>query len=81
VVSNYTRVKEAEAAVVSSAAERRATEEAYRVRWEQWKLNATTSSLLYDAEADVTRARLNELSARADLRIARVGLKKAIGDL
>lgn len=81
VVSNYTRVKEAEAAVVSSAAERRATEEAYRVRWEQWKLNATTSSMLYDAEADVTRARLNELSARADLRIARVGLKKAIGDL
>jgi outer membrane protein TolC len=81
VVSNYTRVKEAEAAVVSSAAERRATEEAYRVRWEQWKLNATTSSLLYDAEADVTRARLNELTARADLRIARVGLKKAIGDL
>lgn len=81
VVSNYTKVKEAEAAVVSSAAERRASEEAYRVRWEQWKLSATTSSLLYDAEADVTRARLNELSARADLRIARVGLKKAIGDL
>ena len=81
VVSNYTRVKEAEAAVVSSAAERRASEEEYRVRLEQWKLAATTSSLLYDAEADLTRARLNELTARADLRIARVGLKKAIGAL
>jgi outer membrane protein TolC len=81
VVTNYTRVKEAEAAVVSTAAERRAAEEEYRVRWEQWKLRATTSSLLYDAEADLTRSRLNELSARADLRIARVGLKKAIGDL
>lgn len=81
VVSNYTKVKEAEAAVVSTAAERRSAEEAYRVRLEQWKLRATTSSFLYDAEADLTRARLNELTARADLRIARVGLKKATGEL
>jgi outer membrane protein TolC len=81
VVSNYTKVKEAEATVISAAAERRAAEEAYRVRLEQWKLRATTSSFLYDAEADLTRARLNELTARADLRIARVGLKKATGEL
>lgn len=80
VVSSYNRVKEAEAAVVSTAAERRAAEDAYSVRLQQWQEHATTSAYLYDAEADLTRARLNEITARADLRIARATLKKATGE-
>ena len=39
------------------------------------------SSFLVDAESELTRARLNELNARVDLRIARVQLKKATGEL
>lgn len=80
VVSAYNRVKEAEAAVVATAAERRAAEDAFAVRKKQWQEHATLSSYLYDAETDLTRARLNELTARADLRIARATLKKATGE-
>jgi outer membrane protein len=81
VTNAFTRVREAEAAVISTAAERRAAEEAYRVRLEQFRAGIAVSSFLIDAEADVTRARLNELNARVDLRIARVQLKKAIGEI
>lgn len=80
VINAYTKVREAEASVTTTAVELRAAEEAYRVRKEQFSLGSTTSALLIDAEADVTRARLNHLNARVDLRIARVQLKKAIGE-
>ncbi|MGZ3453276.1 MAG: TolC family protein [Polyangiales bacterium] len=80
VTTAYTRVKEAEASIGTTATELRAAEEAYRVRKEQFALGATTSALLIDTEADLTRARLNHLNARVDLRIARVQLRKAIGD-
>jgi len=80
VTSAYTKVKEAEASVVTTKVELRAAEEAYRVRKEQFTLGSTTSALLIDAEADVTRARLNHLNARVDLRIARALLKKSIGE-
>lgn len=81
VTSAYTKVREAEGAIATTKIELRAAEEAYRVRKEQFTLGSTTSALLIDAEADVTRARLNHLNARVDLRIARVLLKKAVGDL
>lgn len=80
VTSAYTRVKEAEASIGTTATELRAAEEAYRVRKEQFSLGATTSALLIDSEADLTRARLNHLNARVDLRIARAQFRKAIGD-
>lgn len=81
VTNAYTQVKAADASVVTTATELRAAEEAYRVRKEQFSLGATTSALLIDAEADLTRARLNHLNARVDARIARVQLKKALGEL
>ena len=77
----YTKVREAEASIVTTKVELRAAEEAYRVRKEQFTLGTTTSALLIDAEADVTRARLNHLNARVDLRVAKVLLKKAIGEV
>ncbi len=81
VVNAYTKVKEAEGAIATTRVELKAAEEAYRVRKEQFSLGATTSALLIDAEADVTRARLNHLNARVDLRIARAQLKRAIGEV
>jgi outer membrane protein TolC len=80
VTNSYTKVKEAEASIGTTATELRAAEEAYRVRKEQFALGATTSALLIDAEADLTRARLNHLNARVDLRIARAQFRKAVGD-
>jgi len=80
VTNAYARVRETEAAVIATAAERRATEEAYRVRVEQFHAGIVVSSFLIDAEADLTRARLNELNARVDVRIARVQIKKATGE-
>jgi outer membrane protein TolC len=79
VTTAATKVKETDAAVIAAAAERRAAEEAYRVRREQFHQGLASSALLIDAEADLTRARLNELNARADLRIARAQLKRAAG--
>ena len=81
VTTAFTKVREAEASIATTKVELRAAEEAYRVRKEQFTLGATTSALLIDAEADVTRARLNHLNARVDLRIARVQLTKATGEL
>ncbi len=81
VTNAYTRLREAEAAVFAAAAERTAAESAYRVRSQQFQSGLTTSALLVDAESDVTRARLNELNARADVRVAGVLLKKATGTL
>ena len=80
VVTAYTRVREAEASVITTKVELRAAEEAYRVRKEQFTLGTTTSALMIDAEADVTRARLNHLNARVDLRVSKVLLKKAVGE-
>jgi outer membrane protein TolC len=81
VVNAYARMREAEGALATTRVELRAAEEAYRVRKEQFALGTTTSALLIDAEADLTRARLNALNARVDVRIARVQLKKATGEM
>lgn len=81
VTSAYTKVREAEASIATTKVEVRAAEEAYRVRMEQFTLGTTTSALLIDAEAELTRAKLNHLNSRVDLRIARVLLKKATGEL
>jgi outer membrane protein TolC len=81
VVTAFTKVREEESAVVSAGAERRAAEEAYRVRVEQFHGGVATSSNLIDSESDLTLARLSDLNARVDLRIAHIQLKKAIGTL
>jgi outer membrane protein TolC len=80
VINAYTTVRTAEGSVVAAGAELRAAQEAYRVRIEQFHNGAATSSNVIDAESDLTRARLAELNARVDLRIAKAQLKKAIGE-
>ncbi|MFI5299325.1 MAG: TolC family protein [Polyangiales bacterium] len=81
VVTAFTKVREEESAVVSAGAQRRAAEEAYRVRVEQFHGGVATSSMLIDSESDLTLARLSDLNARVDLRIAHVQLKKSVGAL
>src|SRR5262249_1710745 len=73
------KVKEMDQEIVAAAAEVRASEEEYRVRRTQFLAGAATSALLVDAEADLTRARLNLINARADQRIARAELALAMG--
>lgn len=81
VTNAFVKVREADASVVSTLAELRAAEDTLRVRKEQFQLGGITSTILTDAEADVTRARLNHLNARVELRIARAQLKKATGEV
>ncbi len=80
VISAFSKVREAEASIVATASGLRSAKEAYRVRLEQFHAGATTSALLIDTESDLTRARLQFLNAKVDLRIARANLRKAIGE-
>jgi outer membrane protein len=80
VIEAFSKVREQEASVVATNAGLRAAEESYRVRVEQFHNGATTSALVIDTEAELTRARLAALDARVNLRIARSNLKKAIGE-
>ena len=80
VIEAYSKVREQEASVVATNAGLRAAEESYRVRVEQFHNGATTSALVVDTEAELTRARLAALDARVNLRIARSNLRKAIGE-
>ena len=57
-----------------------AAEEGYRVRKELLNAERATAVELVDAETDLTRARINALNARVDLRVAKVQLVHALGD-
>jgi outer membrane protein TolC len=57
-----------------------ASEEGYRVRKELLNAERATAVELVDAETDLTRARINALNARVDLRVALAQLVHAQGD-
>lgn len=57
-----------------------AAEEGYRVRKELLNAERATAVELVDAETDLTRARINALNARVDLRVAKAQLVHAMGD-
>jgi outer membrane protein TolC len=57
-----------------------AAEEGYRVRKELLAADRATAVELVDAETDLTRARINALNARVDLRVAMSQLTHAVGD-
>ena len=80
VIEAYSKVREQEASVIATNAGLRAAEESYRVRVEQFHNGATTSALVVDTEAELTRARLVALDARVNVRIARSNLRKAVGE-
>lgn len=72
-------VKTAETNLETTNVAMAASEEAYRVRRELYRVGKATSSELSDAENNLFRARLVALGARLDQRIARVRLEHATG--
>jgi outer membrane protein TolC len=67
-------------ALQTSAKGLQAAEEGYRVRKELLNAERATAVELVDAETDLTRARINALNARVDLRVALAQLVHAQGD-
>lgn len=72
-------IRDADAAMAASRRGLVAAEESYRVRKELYTYGRATNVELLDAESDVTRARLESINARVDLRLARVRLEHALG--
>ncbi len=70
----------AQAALATSQKGLAAAEEGYRVRRELLNAQRATAVELVDAETDLTRARINALNARVDLRVALAELANAIGN-
>jgi outer membrane protein TolC len=73
------QLREAQAAVESTAQGLIAAEESYRVRRSLFRNGRATGVELTDAETDLTRSRLEVINARVDARIALVRLEHAIG--
>jgi outer membrane protein TolC len=72
-------MKTADTSVEATNAGMSASEEAYRVRREMYRVGKATSVELTDAESTLFRAKLAAVSARIDQRIARVKLDHATG--
>jgi outer membrane protein TolC len=79
VMQAFEGMREAEAALHTTATGLSAAEESYRVRHVLFLNGRATSVELTDAETDLTRSRLDALNARVDLRIARARLEHATG--
>jgi outer membrane protein TolC len=72
-------LREAQAAVESTAQGLVAAEESYRVRRSLFRNGRATAVELTDAETELTRSRLEAINARVDVRIALVRLEHALG--
>jgi outer membrane protein TolC len=79
VMQSFTVLRDAIAAVQTTATGLAAAEESYRVRRVLFHNGRATSVELTDAESDLTRSRLESLNAHIDLRIAREQLIHATG--
>lgn len=80
VTAAHTALLDARASIRTSARSLAAAEESYRVRRVLFQNGRATSVELLDAELELTRVRLLAVSARIDLRVARVRLDYAIGE-
>jgi outer membrane protein TolC len=72
-------LREARTAIESSGRGLLAAEESYRVRRSLFQNGRSTSVELTDAETDLTRSRLESITARVDLQVAKVRLEHALG--
>jgi outer membrane protein TolC len=79
VTQDFQAVREADFSVQSSTRELASAEEGYRVQRELFNNGRGTSTTLADAEASLTRARLDLLNAKVTQRTARVRLEHALG--
>lgn len=72
-------VQTAQLSLATTAKGLAAAEEGYRVRRELLNAERATAVELVDAEADLTRARIDSINARVNLRIALAQLAHALG--
>jgi outer membrane protein TolC len=72
-------IREAKVALDTSQRALIASEEAYRVRLEQYRLGRTSNVELSDAEAALLRARIENVRAKVSVRAARARLEHAVG--
>jgi len=72
-------VHQTRVALKTSARGLEASEESYRVRSELFQNGRAIATELTDAEADLTRARLESLNARVNVRLAQVRFEHAAG--
>ena len=79
VIQAHQSMAEAKVSLAASAREVSSAEEAYRVAHELYLNGRATSTLLTDAETELTRARLDRLNALADSYVARVRFEHATG--
>ena len=79
VLQSYQAVHEADFSLESTKRELASATEAYRVQRQLFENGRGTSTTLTDAETELTRARLDELNARTNVRISRVRLEHSLG--
>jgi outer membrane protein len=79
VTATYTAVREADVAASTTTRGLKSAEESYRIRNALFKVGRATSVEMTDAEADLTRARVEAVGARIEQRIARAKLLHAVG--
>ncbi|WP_394822771.1 TolC family protein [Pendulispora albinea] len=79
VMQAWQKIKEADVALESTKRQLASATEAYRVARELFNAGRGTSTTLTDSETELTKARLAELNAKVDARIARVQLDHALG--
>ena len=72
-------VHESDFAIEASTRAIGSAEEAYRVARELFNNGRATSSVVTDAETELTRARLELVNSKADARIARIRLNHSLG--
>jgi outer membrane protein TolC len=80
VAQQYLARAQADAALNSSAREVAAAQEAYRVAIDLYRVGRATTTEVIEAETDLLAARLNEVNARLQKRIAEVRLRHAVGE-
>jgi outer membrane protein TolC len=80
VAQQYLARAQAEGALNSAGREVAAAQEAYRVAIDLYRVGRATTTEVIEAETDLLAARLNEINARLQKRIAEVRLRHAVGD-
>jgi outer membrane protein TolC len=79
VASAYADVQKSASTIAAAERQLAAAEESMRVRGELFRAGRATSVDVVDAETEVTRARLAQVSARVGLLVARTRLEHATG--
>ncbi|MBE7486348.1 MAG: TolC family protein [Polyangiaceae bacterium] len=79
VAAHYLSRQKSEGALTSARRGVAASEEAYRVAVDLYRVGKATTTEVIEAETDLLAARLSEINARIELRIADVRLRHAVG--